>query len=459
MTTEYDLLVFGGGPAGYPAAIRAAQMGARVCLIEQGPIGGVCLNWGCIPTKALHGLAHTIEQVTLSADSWAGGGGTVHVDAEGLFAHKKRVVSELVGGVEKILKARNVAVVRGRGRIVSPGAVDVEGAGTVRGGKLIIAAGSAEIELPGIPFDGKRVLSSKQLLDLGRIPKRLVVIGGGVIGCEFASIFNALGTEVAVVEMLPRIIATEDAQVSRFLQAAFKKRGIGLHLGTKALEVEHNAGGVTVHLESGERIDADYVLVSVGRCPNIEDVGYDAIGLEAERTGIAVNGRMETGVAGVYAAGDIIGGWLLAHVATREGVVAVENALGERREMRYDAIPTTIYTLPEVARVGLTEEEATERGFSVVTGRFPFAANGKAKGLREEDGFVKWVADKDGHRLAGLHIIGPQATELLAAGILAVGRGMSIEDFTAELFPHPTLSEALAEAAEAIVGTAIHVIR
>lgn len=458
MATEYDLLVLGGGPAGYPAAIRAAQMGARVCLIEQGPIGGVCLNWGCIPTKALHGVAHTIERVGLGADAGIGGG-PLHVDAESLFAHKKRVVSGLVGGVEKILKARTVAVVRGRGRIISPGAIEVEGAGAVRGTKLVIAAGSAEVELPGIPFDGKRILSSKGLLDLGRIPQSLVVIGGGVIGCEFASIFNALGTEVTVVEMLPRIIATEDAQVSRFLQAAIKKRGIGLHLGATARDVEHNAGGVTVHLDGGEKIDAEYVLVSVGRRPNVEDVGYDTIGLEAERTGIPVNGRMETGVAGVYAAGDVVGGWLLAHVATREGIVAVENALGEEREMRYDAIPTTIYTLPEVARVGLTEEEAKERGISVAAGRFPFAANGKAKGLGEEDGFVKWVADKDEQRLIGLHIVGPQATELLAAGILAVGRGMSVKDFTAELFPHPTLSEALAEAAEAITGTAIHIVR
>ncbi|HUV35982.1 MAG TPA: dihydrolipoyl dehydrogenase [Patescibacteria group bacterium] len=458
MAKEYDMLVLGGGPAGYPAAVRAAQMGARICLIEQGPIGGVCLNWGCIPTKALHGLAHTVEQVGSGAGAGIAGG-PVHIDAEGLFAHKRRVVSELVGGVEKILKARGVDIARGRGRITASGVVDIEGAGTVRGGNLIVATGSVEIELPGIPFDGERVLSSKDLLDLGLIPKSLVVIGGGVIGCEFASIFNAFGTEVAVVEMLPRIIATEDAQVSRYLQVIFKKRGIGLHLGTKALEVERHAAGVTVHLENGEGIDAEYVLVSVGRRPNVEDIGYGGIGLEVARNGITVNSRMETSVRGVYAAGDVVGGWLLAHVATREGIVAVENALGGEREMNYDAIPTTIYTLPEVARVGLTEDEAKKRGFSVVTGRFPFAANGKAKGLREEDGFVKWVADKEKQRLIGLHIIGPQATELLAAGILAVGRGMHVGDFTTAIFPHPTLSEALAEAAEAITGTAIHIVR
>jgi dihydrolipoamide dehydrogenase len=259
--------------------------------------------------------------------------------------------------------------------------------------------------------------------------------------------------------MLPRLIATEDAQVSRFLQAFFKKRGIRLHLGTTASEVASAGDGVRVILEGGEEIAAEMVLVSVGRRPNVADIGLEEIGVEPERGGIAVNERMETGVEGVYAAGDVVGGWLLAHVATREGIVAAENALGADRKICYDAVPATIYTLPEIARVGITEDEAKDRGMAVVTGRFPFAANGKAKGLREEDGFVKWVAEKEGLRLVGLHIIGPQATELLAAGILAVQRGMSVEEFTESIFPHPTLSEALAEAAEAITGQAIHILR
>jgi dihydrolipoamide dehydrogenase len=455
MAEEYDLLVLGGGPAGYPAAIRGAQRGARVCLIEQGPLGGVCLNHGCIPTKALHSLAHTMVQ-TASAGL---AGGPLRVDAHALFAHKNRVVSDLVSGVEQILKVRKVAVTRGRGRIIAAGTVDVEGAGTLRGRRLLIATGSSEVELPGLPFDGERILDSTGLLDMERIPRSLVVIGGGVIGCEFASIFNAFGTDVSIVEMLPRLIATEDAQVSRFLQAFFKKRGIRLYLGTRARAVDREGEGVRVHLENGEDISAEIVLVSVGRRPNVADIGLDEVGVTTEAGGIAVNGRMETGVEGMYAAGDVVGGWLLAHVATREGIIAAENALGADREMCYDWIPSTIYTLPEIASVGLTEDEAKERNLSVVTGRFPFAANGKAKGLREEDGFVKWVAEKDGRRLLGLHIIGAQATELIAAGILAVERGMSVEDFTGVIFPHPTLSEALAEAAEAITGDAIHIVR
>lgn len=455
MADEYDLLVLGGGPAGYPAAIRAAQRGARVCLIEQGSLGGVCLNRGCIPTKALHSLAHTIVQTQNAGFA----GGPLRVDASALFAHKDRVVSDLVSGVERILKARKVNVTRGRGRIIAAGAVDIEGTGTVRGRRLLIATGSSEIELTGIPFDGERILDSTGLLDLDRIPRSLVVIGGGAIGCEFASIFDAFGTDVSIVEMLPRLIATEDQQVSRFLQAFFKKRGIRLHLGTRARAVDREGDGMRIHLDNGEDISAEMVLVSVGRRPNIADIGLEEVGVTTEAGGIAVSGRMETGVEGVYAAGDVVGGWLLAHVATREGIIAAENALGADREMQYDSIPSTIYTLPEIARVGLTEDEAKERDMSVVTGRFPFAANGKAKGLREEEGFVKWVAERDTQRLLGLHIIGPQATELLAAGILAVERGMGVEDFTGAVFPHPTLSEALAEAAEAITGHAIHIVR
>ncbi len=455
MAGEYDLLVLGGGPAGYPAAIRAARMGARVCLVEQGAIGGVCLNRGCIPTKALHSMAHTVVQ----AEGAGFAGGPLRIDADALFAHKDRVVSDLVSGVEQILKARKVAVMRGRGRITAPGTVDVEGVGTVRGRRLIIATGSSEVELPGLPFDGERIIDGAGLLDLDRIPGSLVVIGGGVIGCEFASIFNAFGTDVSIVEMLPRLIATEDGQVSRFLQAFFKRRGIRLHLGVRAHSAERVGDGVRIHLENGEDISAEMVLVSVGRRPNVADIGLEEVGVRSGAGGIAVNERMETGVEGMYAAGDVVGGWLLAHVAMREGIVAAENALGTGREMRYDSIPSTIYTLPEIARVGLTEDEAKERDLSVVTGRFPFAANGKAKGLREEEGFVKWVAERDGRRLLGLHIIGPQATELLASGILAIERGMSVEDFTGAVFPHPTLSEALAEAAEAITGNAIHIVR
>lgn len=454
MSKEYDLVVLGGGPAGYPAAIRAAQLGASACLVEKGPLGGTCLNWGCIPTKTLHGLAHLLDRA--GSGGLLGASGSLAPDAEALFRHKNEVVSSLVDGIESLVKKRKIDLVRGMGVLAGGGAVEVEGAGTVTGKRILFATGSGEVELPGLEFDGERILSSRDILDLGRIPESLIVVGGGVIGCEFASIFNAFGVKVTVVEMLPRIIATEDGQISRYLQSFLKKRGVAFHLGTRVSEARAKEGSVVCRLESGDELEAECLLVSVGRRPNVEGSGLERAGVKYGKGGVEVNARMETNVEGLYAAGDVVGGLLLAHVATREGVTAAENALGQRSEVRYDAMPSTIYTLPEVSRVGLTEEGANERGMEIVTGRFPFAANGKAKGLGEEDGFVKWVASKDEGRLLGLHIIGPQATELIAAGVLAVEQGMTAREFARAVLPHPTLSEALAEAAEAIHGTSIH---
>ena len=456
MSSGYDLVVLGGGPAGYPAAIRAAQLGASVCLVEEDRLGGVCLNRGCIPTKTLHGLAHLIELAATGKGS--GVSGRISVDVAALMAHKNNVVDSLVGGVRKILKGSRIDIVEGRGRLVSPGEVEVEGHGKVSGRSVIVATGSSEIELPGMEFDGRTVLSSTDLLDIGRIPESMIVVGGGVIGCEFASVFNAFGTNVTIVEMLPSIIATEDIHITRFLQTYLKKKGITLHLGAKVSSLEKTGGGVKALLESGEEINAEIALVSVGRRPNTAGIGLEEAGVEVSKAGITVDGGMRTNVDGVFAAGDVIGGYLLAHVATREGVVAAANALGKGAEIDYSAVPTTIYTLPEVSRVGLTEQEAKDKGIEIAAGRFPFAANGKAKGLREEEGFVKWVASKEDGRLLGLHIIGPQATELLPAGIVALGRKLTAHDFADSIFPHPTLSEALAEAAEAIEGKAIHIL-
>jgi dihydrolipoamide dehydrogenase len=454
MPDRYDLIVLGGGPAGYPAAIRAAQLGARVCLVERGPLGGVCLNWGCIPTKTLHAAAHLLELA-------AGGGGvagTLSVDPAALLDHKGSVVSSLVGGVEKLLKGRKIDLVRGEGRLAGPGTVDVEGHGALHAASIIVATGSSEASLPGMAFDGTHILSSTDLLDLGRIPASMLVVGGGVIGCEFASIFNAFGTKVTIVEMLPSLIATEDLHVVRFLQTFLKKKGIALHLGTKVTSLETGAPGVLATLEGGGTVEAEIALVSVGRRPNIAGIGLEEAGVGTTRAGITVDPHMRTGSEGIYAAGDVVGGWLLAHVATREGVVAAANALGGGETVDYSAVPVTIYTLPEIARVGLTEQDAKAKGIETAVGRFPFAANGKAKGLREEDGFVKWVAEKDGGRLLGLHVIGPQATELLGAGILSVQRGLTAHDLAQAIFPHPTLSEALGEAAEAVEGRAIHLL-
>ena len=454
MPKQYDLVVLGGGPAGYPAAIRAAQLGASVCLVEKGPLGGTCLNWGCIPTKTLHGLAHLLDRAGDGAR--LGASGSLEPDGKALFEHKNDVVSSLVKGIERLIEKREITLLRGRGKLAGGGTVEVDGGGEVEGKKVVVATGSGEVELPGLEFDGERILSSRDILDLGRIPESLIIVGGGVIGCEFASIMRAFGVEVTVVEMLPRIIATEDGQISRYLQSFLKKRGVLFHLGTKVADANVSEHSVVCSLENGKEIEAECLLVSVGRRPNTDGIGLERAGVEFGKEGIEVNGRMETSAEGIYAAGDVVGGLMLAHVATREGVTAAENALGREVEVRYDAMPNTIYTLPEVSSVGMTEEEAKEKGVDTVTGRFPFAANGKAKGLGEEEGFVKWVASKEEGRLLGLHIIGPQATELVASGILAVQRGMTAKEYAGAVLPHPTLSEALAEAAEAIHGASIH---
>ena len=458
MAREYDILVLGGGPAGYPAAIRAAQLGARVCLIEKESLGGTCLNWGCIPTKALQGAAHLVERVREGAGRGITGG-PVGIDAAALFANKNRVVKDLVSGVEKIMKARRIEVLWGAGRLTSGTTIDVEGAGTVSAKRIVVATGSSEAALSFMPFDGARILSSKDVLGLGRVPASLLIVGGGAIGCEFASIFNAFGSKVTIVEMLPGLVATEDAQISRTLQMLMRKKGIELHLGTSVTAAKITDAGVAASLESGVEIVAEAVLVSVGRRPYFADAGIEAAGVEADRAGIKVNARMETTAPGVYAAGDVVGGALLAHVATREGIIAAENALGGSRETGHNTIPSTIYTLPEISHAGLTEEEARAKGISVATGRFPFAASGKAKGLGEEDGFVKWVARADDRKLLGIHIIGPHATELLAPAIVALDRGLTADEYAESIFPHPTLSEALAGAAEAIYGRAIDLIK
>ncbi|MDZ7859507.1 MAG: dihydrolipoyl dehydrogenase [Candidatus Krumholzibacteriota bacterium] len=455
MAAEYDLVVIGGGPAGYPAAIRASQMGANVCLVEREKLGGVCLNWGCIPTKTLHAAAHLIEQA--GEGSKTGLKGSLKVDLEGLLSHKKAVIDNLVSGVEKLLKKRGINVVKGRAEIVGAGEVYIEETGSIRGKKLIIATGSSEIALPGMEFDGQRVISSKDILNLNKLPESLLIIGGGVIGCEFASILNAFGCGITIVEMLPSLISGEDRKVSRFLKAFLRRKGVVTHLGRKVESLHRGNKSVTAHLDNGTEIESESVLVSVGRTPNIDNIGLENLGVGMDKSGIEVNRRMETSVNGVFAAGDVAGGMLLAHVATREGIVAAENALGRNTEIDYSLVPSTIYTLPEIAHVGLTEEEAADRNIEIITGNFPFSANGKAQGLREKDGFVKWIAEKSSGKLRGLHIIGPQATELISVGIIALERGMKSDDFERVVIPHPTLSESISEAADDINDRAINI--
>ena len=449
----YDLVVLGGGPAGYPAAIRAAQLGARVGLIEAEKLGGVCLNWGCIPTKTMHAAAHLMEAGRSSEYSE-----TPAVDMKSLSEHRAKVVDRLVSGVQKLLKKRGVEVIRSRGRLISPGEVKIDSGDTVKGDKIIIATGSSAMKLPGMEFDGKLILSSKDLLNLDHLPSSLLIIGGGVIGSEFASIFNSLGTEVTVVEMLPSLVSGESDRISKYLRMFFRKKGIKVHLGARVEKIDRGGDGITAHLDDGTVIESSATVLSVGRVPNIEDIGLREVGVETEDSAIRVNGRMETNVQGVYAAGDAVGGYLLAHVATREGLVAAENAMGGDREVDYSLVPSTVYTIPEIAHVGLNMKEAESSGIECDRGQFPFSANGKALGLDEPDGFVAWVAEQKSGKLLGLHIIGPNATELVSIGTVAVSNGMTAEEFETLIFPHPTLGEAIFEAAEDINSKSVHLL-
>jgi len=451
--THYDLIVLGGGPAGYPAAIRAAQLGADVCLIEENKLGGVCLNWGCIPTKAMHATAHMIELSRKTGHIDNSG-----VDMESLAAYRSEVVKKLVTGVTGLLEKRGVEVIRGRGRLISPKQVKVDSKDVLEGEKIIIATGSSAMTLPGIEFDGERILSSKELLNMKHLPSSLIIIGGGVIGSEFASIYNALGTEITIVEMLPSLVAEESDRIGKYLRMFFKKKGIKVNLKSRVEQIERNSEGVTAILDNGEKVEAEAAVLSVGRAPNLKDTGIEELGIESDKNGIRVNGRMETGVDGVYAAGDVVGGYLLAHVATREGVVASENALGHEREIDYSLVPSTVYTIPEIAHVGMNMKEAESEGIESVRGNFPFSANGKALGMNESDGFVNWVAEKESGKLLGLHIIGPGATELVSIGTVAIANGMTAEDFETMIFPHPTLGESIYEAAEDINSKSIHQI-
>ena len=455
MKEEFDIAVLGGGPAGYPAAIRAAQKGARVCVIEKDVLGGTCLNRGCIPTKVLHAKAHLIE--SLKGASISGiKTGSIEIDYSILSSFKTKVVSELVKGIETLFKSLKIKLIKGYGRLVGDGVIDVEGFGEVKAKRIIVATGSSEMLIPGLEFDGQVVLSSTDLLMLDSLPESLLIVGGGVIGCEFASIFNAFGVDVTIVEMLPRLIATEDTQISRAIQTYMKKRGVKVLLGKKVVSIKKDSTGAVVKLESDEQISCEKVLVSVGRTPNISGAGLEDVGVEIKGGAIVTDRKMRTSVQGIYAAGDVTGHYLLAHVATREGIISAENATGSETEIDYGAVPVTIYTFPEISRVGISEDEATSKGIDVKTGRFPFAANGKAKGLGETEGFVKWVARKEDGRILGVHVIGPQATELVASGVVAIQNELTIEEYVSSIFPHPTLSESMHESAEAVLRKAIH---
>jgi len=456
---EFDIVIIGGGPGGYVAAIRGAQMGAAVALVEKDAIGGTCLNRGCIPTKALYYSALALRAAR-HASSFGVDVGEIGFDMARAVERKDGIVDKLVSGVEQLLKGNRVELIRGEGFVESAGRVRVTtadgGAEEIRAKAVIIATGSESAMIPAFNIDRTRVLTSTEMLDIKEVPASLLIIGGGVMGCEFATLFSAFGSRVMVVELLDSILTTEDRAVSRVIAKRFKETGVNVLTGVTVENVEAGETGVKTTLKDGREFLTDKVMVSIGRSFNSKGLGLEELGVEMERGRISVNERMETSVKGVYAIGDVTGVMLLAHIASVQGIVAVTNALGKDAEADYSAVPAGIFTDPEIASVGLREKDAKEKGVEVNVGRFPYAASGKALGMGETDGFVQIVAEAGTDKVLGCSIVGAHATDLLGEVTLAVRSGATVADITGTIHAHPTLPEMVMEAAEDVHGTAIH---
>jgi dihydrolipoamide dehydrogenase len=457
---ECDVAVLGGGPGGYTGAIRAAQLGAKVVCIEKEPeLGGTCLRVGCIPTKAWVQTAYLLKE---AAETFAKLGvktGDAELDFAAANEWKAGVVKQMTGGVASLFKANGVEWVKGAGRFTDANTIAVEGGEDVSFKSAIVATGSFPLRPPIEGLDSERCVDSTGLLAQTEVPRRLVVLGGGIIGCEFASIFRRFGSEVTIVEMLPTLIPQEDEDAAKELAKQFGRRGIALHLSKQCTKVEETGDGLTVHFGEGEKVDADLMLVSVGRGPVVEKLGLEEIGVELDRRkGIAADEHRRTTVAHIYAVGDCAGYWQLAHTAFREGEVAAENACGHDAVVDNRAVPRPIYTDPEIAGVGLTEKEAREQyGDDVATGTFPWAANARAVMQNDTVGWVKSIHETRYGELLGLVMVGPHVTDMVEAGVVAIDSESTVETVADGMAPHPTLSEAIKEAGLVALGRAIHV--
>jgi dihydrolipoamide dehydrogenase len=461
----FDLAVIGAGPGGYVGAIRAAQLGLRVALIEKEPsLGGTCLNVGCIPSKALLESSELYSRARHALADHGITAGAVRFDLAKMMARKNRVVEELTTGIGLLMKKNKIKVLRGSGRLAGPRRVAVLGQGgerEIEAGHIVLAMGSVPVELPFLPFDGRRIVSSTEALSLENVPGHLVVVGAGAVGLELGSVWGRLGAQVTVIEMLPAIVPFADRQVSKALEKSLTKQGLAFRLSSKVegAEVEGDRLRVTVRDEKGqsEPIACDRLLVAVGRRPATRGAGLEEAGVRLEQNGrVAVNDRLETSLPGVYAIGDLVRGPMLAHKAEEEGVAVAERIAGKPGHVNYRAIPNVVYTSPEVAQVGLTEEEAKAQGLPYKSGRYYFKSNGRAKCMGEEEGLVKVLSHAETDRLLGIHILGPRASEMIAEAVTAFEFGGSAEDVARTVHAHPTLSETVKEAALAVERRQIH---
>ena len=463
---SFDLIVIGAGPGGYVAAIRAAQLGMKTACVEREFLGGTCLNIGCIPSKA---LLDSSERYYAAKHSFAKHGikvGELSVDLPTMMSRKQDVVSKLTGGVGMLFKKNKVEHLKGQGTILSPGVVQVKSSdgatSNYNAKRILIATGSAPIEIPGVKFDGKNTLSSTEALSLSEIPKKMIVVGGGYIGVEMGSVWNRLGTEVLVVEFLDRILPLSDTEMALGLQRLLEKQGIKFKFKTVAESATVEKGQIKLAWKAREGNESgieevDKVLVCVGRRPVTDGLGLEKLGVAMDKRGfITVDQHFQTNVPGVYAIGDCIGGIMLAHKAEEEGMAAVELMAGKAGHVNYACCPAVVYTHPELASVGLTEEEAKQRG-EIKIGKFPFIANGRARVMDETDGSVKIIADAKTDRVLGVHILGAHASDMIAEAVIAMEFHASSEDIARSFHAHPTLPEAVKEAALAVEKRAIHI--
>ena len=459
---DFDLIIVGSGPGGYVAGIRAGQLGLKTAVVEKDPkFGGTCLLRGCIPTKALLHTASVLDHIREAAELGIEVGDP-SLDMSGAQRRKQKVVDSNAGGVAYLFKKNKVEGLHGWGRLVGEHEVEVEGDDgkeTYRAEHILLATGSVPREIPPAPTDGERILNSDHLLELERVPERMAILGAGAVGTEFASMFRSFGSEVTLIEMLPRVLPMEDEDASEELAKAFKKRDITVWTDTKLASAETTDGGVRMSFDGrDETLEADVLLVAVGRAPVTEGIGLDAVGLETDKGYLETNEVMQTGVDHIYAIGDVVTRtpWL-AHKASAEGILAVEHMAGERvRPLDYSKVPSVVYTTPEVASVGLTEAAAKEQGHDVAVGKFPFSASGKAKIEGRTAGFVKVVRETKYDEVLGVHIVGPHATDLIAEACVALQIEATAEELFRTVHAHPTLAESVMEAAHASHGSAIH---
>lgn len=465
MSDQYEAIVLGGGPGGYVCAIRLAQLGVKTVCIEEEEYGGVCLNWGCIPSKALIANAHFYEKAqTISNHGIIVE--KVSIDSVKMQDWKDGIVKKLTGGVRGLLKSNGADLIEGRGKLVAKDTVEVTlkagGKKRVTASKaVVIATGSATIQVPGFEFDGTQVIGAREAVSLRKVPERLVVIGGGVIGLELGMVYQSFGAKLTVVELTPQLLPGTDPDCVKVVERAIKKHGGEILKNTRAESVEKSSTGVRVKVTTEGKtqvLEADQVLVAVGMKPRSKGLGLEELGVQIDARGfVATNDQGQTNVEGIYAIGDVSGPPMLAHKASKEGEVVAEVIGGKRAAKDWTTIPGIIFTHPEVAMVGLTESQAKEKGYEFNVGKFPFSVLGRAMSIAETDGFVKVISDKPTGRILGIHIVGPSASDLISEAALALEMVATAEDMALTVHPHPTLGEALMEASAHALGHAIHI--